>query len=474
MTVIGYGTLAADQDLQPVKFDRKPLGAGEVAIDIAFCGVCHSDVHQCADDWENTVWPCVPGHEIVGFVTEIGEGVSKFGIGDMVGVGCMVNSCQVCGPCKAGDEQYCEGPKSATFTYNGPKLPDGTNSYGGYSDSIVVREEFVLTIPEVIEPAEAAPILCAGVTTYQPMKHFGLKAGDTLGVAGIGGLGHMAVQIGKALGARVVAFTTSPEKADAVKALGADKVIVMADADATEKAAQSLDMMIDTVPYPHDLADYLAFMKPNSTLVVVGNMMGFEAFNPGPMVFNRISVAGSLIGGIADTREVLDLCAKHDVRPEIQIIDIADINSAFERMKDENVRFRHVIDMASFKAKRDQMLSSAKQLDAPTRGEPVNRKASDIRRAEDLQENETPSRPSSSLPEPGYVETPAATSQAQAESPSTNDLGLGVDRPGFDLGGSSGDTHAGSGLGLGKDAFDTPGGRSLPRRKLDNDAPTPR
>ncbi|WP_313670457.1 NAD(P)-dependent alcohol dehydrogenase, partial [Sandarakinorhabdus sp.] len=300
MTVIGYGALSAHQKLQPVSFDREPLRAGEIEIDIAFCGVCHSDLHQCADDWENTVWPCVPGHEIVGTVTQIGDDVSKYAIGDTVGVGCMVNSCQVCAACIAGEEQYCSGPKSATFTYNGPKLPDGTNSYGGYSDSITVREEFVVRIPAVIEPAQAAPILCAGVTTYSPMKYFGLKPGQTLGVAGIGGLGHMAVQIGKAMGATVVALTTSADKVDAITALGAHKVVVMDDEAAVEAATQSLDMMIDTIPYPHDLADYLGFMRPGSTLVVVGNMMQFEAFNPGPLVFNRIRVAGSLIGGVAD------------------------------------------------------------------------------------------------------------------------------------------------------------------------------
>ena len=317
----------------------------------------------------------MPGHEIVGTVTEVGDGVSKFTIGDTVGVGCMINSCQVCDACKAGDEQYCAGPISCTLTYNGPKLADGTNSYGGYSDSIIVREEFVLSIPAAISAAEAAPILCAGVTTYQPMKHFGLKAGQRLGVAGIGGLGHMAVQIGKALGAKVTAFTTSADKLDAIIALGADAVVVMDDHDMVEHAAQSLDMMIDTIPYPHDLADYLGFMKPNSTLVVVGNMMQFEAFSPGLMVFNRIAIAGSLIGGVADTQEVLELCAKHDIRPEIQMIDIADINEAFERVKDEDVRFRHVIDMATLKRARGVIESDAEQVDAPTRGVPVNRKA---------------------------------------------------------------------------------------------------
>ena len=351
MTIIGYGAKAAHQDLQPVSFDREPLRGGEVEIDIAFCGVCHSDIHQCADDWENTVWPCVPGHEIVGTVTKIGDGVTKFGIGDTVGVGCMVNSCQVCDACKADNEQYCSGPKSATFTYNGPKLPDGTNSYGGYSDSIIVREEFVLAIPSAIEAAKAAPILCAGVTTYSPMKHFGLKKGQALGVAGIGGLGHMAVQIGKVLGATVIAFTKSADKVDAVKALGADKVVVMNDEADVAAAALSLDMMIDTIPYPHDLADYLGFMKPGSTLVVVGNMMQFEAFNPGPMVFNRIAVAGSLIGGIADTQEVLNLCAEHNIRPEIEVID-----------------------MASLKAEHSEIGHDREDLEAPTRGHPVNRK----------------------------------------------------------------------------------------------------
>lgn len=374
MTVIGYGALAAHQELQPVSFDREPLSDGEVEIDIAFCGVCHSDIHQCANDWENTVWPCVPGHEIVGTVTKIGDGVTKFGIGDTVGVGCMVNSCQVCDACKAGEEQYCAGPKSATFTYNGPKLPDGTNSYGGYSDSIIVREEFVLTIPEAIEPAKAAPILCAGVTTYSPMKHFGLKPGQILGVAGIGGLGHLAVQIAKALGATVIAFTTSTDKVDAVKALGADKVVIMDDEKAVSAAALTLDMMIDTIPYPHDLADYLGFMKPGSTLVVVGNMMQFAAFNPGPMVFNRIAVAGSLIGGVADTQEVLNLCATHGIRPEIEMINMADINDAFARIKSEDVRFRHVIDMASLKAEHAATQNGRERLNAPTRGDPVNRK----------------------------------------------------------------------------------------------------
>ncbi len=373
MHTFGYGTPSASDALAPVTFERADAGPGEIEIEITHCGVCHSDLHQIKDDWENTVWPCVPGHEVVGRVARVGEGVTAFVPGDVVGVGCMVNSCRTCEPCKAGDEQYCAGPKSCTLTYNGPKLPDGTNTYGGYSTNIVVREEFVLRIPDAIEPSKAAPILCAGVTTYNPMKHFGLKAGQTLGVAGIGGLGHMAVQIGKALGARVVALTTSPEKSDEIRSLGADDVVVMADEEAVKEAAMSLDLLIDTIPYGHDITPYLSLMKPNTTIVTVGNMIEMPGFVPGPMVFNRIAISGSLIGGIADTQEVLDLCAKHDIRPEIELIDIADVNDAFARMKDEDVRFRHVIDMSSLASRAEELASSATRIDDPDRGAPVGR-----------------------------------------------------------------------------------------------------
>ena len=373
MDTYGYGTESADAKLGPVRFEREQARAGEVEIEITHCGVCHSDLHQCRDDWENTVYPCVPGHEIVGRVTRVGDGVTAFAQGDVVGVGCMVNSCQQCEPCRAGDEQYCAGPKSCTLTYNGPKLPDGTNTYGGYSTNIVVREEFVLRIPDAIEPELAAPILCAGVTTYNPMKHFGLQAGQTLGVAGIGGLGHMAVQIGKALGAKVVALTTSPEKADEVRKLGADEVVVMSDEDAVEGAAMSLDLLIDTIPYGHDISPYLSLMKPNTTIATVGNMTEMPGFVPGPMVFNRIAISGSLIGGIADTREVLELCAEHGIRPEIELIEIDGINDAFERMKAEDVRFRHVIDVSSLASRTGELEADAKRIDAPTRGEPVGR-----------------------------------------------------------------------------------------------------
>ena len=368
MHTYAYGKESKHGSMKPVQFDREPLRAGEVAIDITHCGVCHSDLHQVNDDWGNTVWPCVPGHEIVGIVKEVGGGAGRFKVGDRVGVGCMVNSCQQCDYCKAGDEQYCQGPRSCTMTYNGPKKPDGTNSYGGYSTGIIVREEFVLSIPEAIDSQHAAPILCAGITTYQPMKHFGLKAGHRIGVAGIGGLGHMAVQIAKAMGATVVALTTSPEKADEVKRLGAHEVIDTTDKDAVKEAALSLDFLLDTIPYEHELQPFIGLMRTDGHIVVVGNFIKFPSFVPADLVFQRLSLSGSLIGGVADTQEVLDLCAKHDIRPEIEVIDPADIEKAFKRMKKEDVRFRHVMDLSLLKDREGEMADATK-LDAPTRGD---------------------------------------------------------------------------------------------------------
>ena len=248
-----------------------------------------------------------------------------------------------------GDEQYCTGPKSATLTYNGPKKPDGTNTYGGYSTGIVVREEFVLAIPDAIDRQDAAPILCAGVTTYEPMKYYDLKPGQTLGVAGIGGLGHMAVQIGKAMGAKVVALTTSAEKSEAARDMGADAVIVMDDDDALAAHAQSLDLLVNTIPYKHDLNPYIALMKPKGNIAVVGNFLGFDDLDTATMVFQHVGVTGSLIGGIERTREVLALCAEHGIRPRTERIAMQDIGDAFTRMKEEDVRFRQVIDIETLK-----------------------------------------------------------------------------------------------------------------------------
>ena len=371
MKVFAYGTQDASGTLTPVTFQREGVRPGEVAIQISHCGVCHSDLHQARNDWSNTKYPCVPGHEIVGTVSEVGEGVSRFAVGDRVGVGCMVNSCQECDRCEAGEEQYCTGPKGPTLTYNGAGGPKGPNTYGGYSDAIVVREEFVLRIPDALDMAEAAPILCAGITVYSPMVHFGLKAGDRLAVAGIGGLGHMAVQIGKALGAHVIALTGSEAKKDDILELGADEVIVLSDnnvdaRDALKKARGTVDMLIDTIPYPHDMQLYLKLMATDGTIAMVGNRIEVPSFKPGPLVFRRVRLAGSLIGGVAQTQNVLDLCAEHGIAPEIRLIRPDQINEAWKRMEAEKVEFRHVIDMAAMEPSED-----APELPTPERGEVV-------------------------------------------------------------------------------------------------------
>lgn len=376
MKVFGFGTKGPDKDLEPVSFERVDPRPGEICFKVTHCGVCHSDVHQARNDWGNTQYPCVPGHEIVGIVTSVGEGVKNFKEGDRVGVGCMVNSCQQCGPCENHLEQFCEGPKSCTLSYNGPKNPDGTNTYGGYSSEMVVREEFLLRVPEEMDPADAGPVMCAGITVYSPMMHWNLKEGQTLGVVGIGGLGHMAVRIGKTLGAKVVAFTRSESKREEILEMGADKVVVTTDDEQMKDAAQSIDMLINTIPVSHDLAPYINLMKPNSNLVVVGNMMSFPEFSPAPLVFNRISVSGSLIGGIKETQEVLDLCAKHDIKPHVKMINIDEINEVFKTLEDGNDGdFRHVIDMESLRNHKAFQDDSAETIDQPVRGEVVGVKA---------------------------------------------------------------------------------------------------
>ncbi|MDY8109476.1 NAD(P)-dependent alcohol dehydrogenase [Fulvimarina sp. 2208YS6-2-32] len=374
MQVYGYGITEKGSNFVPVTFDRTDVRPGEVAIDITHCGICHSDLHQVDNDWGNTIYPCVPGHEIAGIVTSVGDGVTKFKAGDRVGVGCMVNSCQECEACRNHDEQYCSGPKSCTLTYNGTKAGDGSNTYGGYTNAMIVREEFVLKVPDTISNEVVGPILCAGITTYQPMKHFGLKKGDTLGVAGIGGLGHMAIQIGKAMGARVVALTTSPNKRDEILKLGADEVLITTDADAMAKAAQSLDMMINTIPVKHDINPYVSLMKPNTMLLLVGNMNGFDSVESGPLVFNRIGIAGSLIGGIKDTQEILDLCAEHGIEPITKLVSIREVDGVFEELRNGNPGYRHVIDMQTLKDDADGQ-KNARTIADPTRGAVVGRAA---------------------------------------------------------------------------------------------------
>jgi alcohol dehydrogenase (NADP+) len=346
---IGYAAQNSTAPLKPLEFDRQEPTANDVQIDILYCGVCHSDIHQVRNEWHNTVYPCFPGHEIVGRVVKVGDRVTKFKLGDLAGVGCMVDSCQHCDPCKSGEEQYCEGEKGWTATYNGPQVPDGSNTYGGYSNTITVKENFALKLPENLDIKAIAPLLCAGVTTYSPLRHWGVKPGQTVGIVGFGGLGDMAVKLAVAMGARVVAFTTSPEKADDIRKLGVDEVVISTDVEAMAKYASSCDFILSTIPTKHDLNPYIKLLKRDATLVLVGALEPLEPIDHSQVAFHRRSIAGSLIGGIAETQEVLDFCAEHGIVPDIEIIPIQKINQAFERMLAGEVKYRFVIDLESLK-----------------------------------------------------------------------------------------------------------------------------
>ena len=356
---IGYATKHSYSRLKPFEFEREEAGPNEIEMDILFCGVCHSDIHQAKNEWSNTVYPCMPGHEVVGRVTKVGASVSRHKVGDMVGVGCMIESCRHCEPCQSGDQNYCEGENSWLATYNGPMVPKAMapsgenmygrdNSFGGYSNMLVVNEDFALKIPETLKPEVAAPILCAGVTTYSPMKHWGVKAGDRVGIIGFGGLGDMAVKLARAMGAEVVVFTTKQEKLEEAARLGV-KGVLESDKEAIKSLKSSFDFMLSTIPEKHDLNPFIPLVKRNGTLTVVGALEPLVGINNQQMAFHRISIAGSLIGNLADTQEVLDFCAEHDIGPEIELINIQDINEAYKKVEKGNVRFRYVIDMASLK-----------------------------------------------------------------------------------------------------------------------------
>ena len=344
------GSLIAGKTLKPMEVERPEPKEDEVSIEVLYCGVCHSDVHQVANDWSNTIYPCVPGHEIIGRVKNTGSAVTRFKTGDVVGVGCLIDSCKHCKPCRDGEEQFCQGPVGATMTYNGYWKPDGTgfNTYGGYSTHVVANQAYVLSIPENLKLSAAAPILCAGVTTYSPMKHWGVKAGQKVGIIGIGGLGHMAVMIAKAMGATVVAITTKKEKREAALALGADEVLISDDKDAMKAHETSFDFLLCTIPDAFDVNPYICLLNPRCSLVTVGLLAPYKAATNNLEVAKLgRSVGGSLIGGIAETQEVLDLCAEHGILPLVEMINIQDINEAYSKMKDEDVRFRYVIDMKS-------------------------------------------------------------------------------------------------------------------------------
>ncbi|MFL6194819.1 MAG: NAD(P)-dependent alcohol dehydrogenase [Thermoanaerobaculia bacterium] len=341
-----YAAQSATTPLAPYSFERREPGPRDVQIEILFCGVCHSDLHTVRSEWAGTVYPMVPGHEIVGRVSRVGAEVSKFKVGDLAAVGCLVDSCQHCASCAEGLEQYCEN--GSTGTYGGVEKETGQPTRGGYSERIVVTEDFVLRVPDGLDPAAAAPLLCAGITTWSPLRHWKAGPGSKVGVVGLGGLGHMAVKLAHALGAHVVLFTTSPDKAEDARRLGADEVVLSRDAEAVAKRANSFNLIIDTVAAPHDLDVFLALLKRDGTLVLVG-APGEPHPSPGVMnlILGRRSLAGSLIGGIAETQEVLDFCAEHGIASDVEIIPIQKINEAYERMLKGDVKYRFVIDMAS-------------------------------------------------------------------------------------------------------------------------------
>ena len=346
---IGYAAQTASAPLAPMQFNRRAPRPDDVAIEVMYCGVCHSDIHQVHNDWGFAVYPVMPGHEIVGKVTAVGNDVTKYKVGDLVGVGCMVDSCRECSACKEDLEQYClEG---FTQTYGSPDRIDGTTTMGGYSDSIVVREDFVVRIPENLDPASAAPLLCAGITTYSPLQHYGVEPGDKVGVLGMGGLGHMGIKFAKAMGAEVTLFTRSAAKAEEARRQGADHVIVSTDAEQMKAAAGSFDFLLDTIPVKHDLNPYLETLRFDGVHILVGLIEPIEpAVNAFNLVFKRRVLAGSLIGGIAETQEMLDFSAANGITCDIEMLDIKNINQAFERVQKGDVKYRFVIDMKTLKA----------------------------------------------------------------------------------------------------------------------------
>lgn len=343
-----FGTISKDDDLKEMIIDRRSLQPKDIEIDILFCGVCHSDLHTARNDWGGTKYPSVPGHEIVGRITKIGEEVIEFKVGDLAGVGCLVDSCRECESCKQDLEQYCLN--GSTGTYNGKDKYLNQYTFGGYSEKVVVDEAFVLRIPENLDLKAVAPLLCAGITTWSPLKHWNAQEGTKVAVVGLGGLGHMAIKLAKGLGAEVTLISRSPDKIQDALDLGADSVVISTYENEMKAAAGKFDLIIDTVPYDHDINPYLATLNISGTLVLVGFIGQMkDALSTPPMILGRRSVAGSVIGGIKETQEMLDFCGEHNILPEIEMINMQDINTAYERMLKSDVRYRFVIDMESLK-----------------------------------------------------------------------------------------------------------------------------
>lgn len=349
--VISYAAVSAKEKLAPLHIERREVGAKDVQIEILFCGVCHSDLHTARNEWQNSVYPVVPGHEIVGRVTKVGADVKAFKVGDLAGVGCLVDSCRVCPDCMDDLEQYCDGE---VFTYNSEdkNFKDaGKMTYGGYSSQIVVDEHFVLRISDKLNLAAVAPLLCAGITTYSPLKHWKVGPGSKVGIVGLGGLGHMAVKLAHAMGAHVVLFTTSANKVEDAKRLGADEVVISKNPEEMQAHLKSFDFILNTVAAAHNLDVFTELLKRDGTMCLNGVP---EHSHPSPSIFNLIfkrrQIAGSLIGGIKETQEMLDFCAEHNITSDIEIIAMKDINEAFERMIKGDVKYRFVIDMATLES----------------------------------------------------------------------------------------------------------------------------
>lgn len=343
-----YGALSASAKLTPLTVDRRDLGAHDVWIDIEYCGVCHSDIHTARNEWGGARYPVVPGHEIVGRVRSVGAAVSRFKVGERVGVGCLVDSCRHCHSCEEGLEQFCTNGMVGTYGSKEPVI--GGPTFGGYSENIIVDENYVLRVDERLDPAAVAPLLCAGITTWSPLRHWKIKAGDKVGIIGLGGLGHMGIKFAKAMGAHTVMITTSPSKAEDARRLGADEVLLSTDKAAMAAAGSSFDFLLNTVPCKHDINPYMWLLKRDATMVIVGALEHLNEVDARPMVFARRHVSGSLIGGIAETQEMLDFCAEHNVVSDIEMIDMKDINAAWDRVVKADVKYRFVIDMKSLSA----------------------------------------------------------------------------------------------------------------------------
>lgn len=348
LNVLGYAARSATTPLAPFSFERRDPRPDDVTLEVLYCGVCHSDLHAARNDWGFSSYPVVPGHEIIGRVTAVGSAVTRFKVGDAVGVGCMVDSCFSCDPCRDGEEQYCP---HCVYTYGGVDRQDGSITHGGYSERIVVTERFVLKVPDGLDLAGAAPLLCAGITTWSPLRHWKVGEGSKVAVVGLGGLGHMGLKLAKALGADVTLITRSPGKEEDARRLGADRIVLSTDAAAMAAVEGRFDLIIDTVPYVHDLNPYIPTLAVSGTLVLVGYLGPLEpALHSVPMILRRRAVAGSMIGGIRETQEMLDFCAEHGIVADIETIRMDEINAAYERMLKSDVKYRFVIDMATLTA----------------------------------------------------------------------------------------------------------------------------